>query len=167
MGRSDSVAYWVGSALIGVAVLVILVGPWRRLTVPRVALWIEERVPRLQYALVTAVDPATASAATGPLLDRQIASVSWSAETRRAIVRALAWPVLRQSRQSSFVVGAAWRFRWSGSNAHRSSVGHVHRVAERRVAVCSSVRNGACAGIRRWARAAGGVASVDRCAGRQ
>jgi len=91
-GRSDSVAYWVGSALIGVAVLVILVGPWRRLTVPRVALWIEERVPRLQYALVTAVDPATASAATAPLLDRQIASVSWSAETRRAIVRALAWP---------------------------------------------------------------------------
>ena len=91
-GRVDSAASWAGSALIGVVVLVILLGPWRRLTVPRVALWIEERVPRLQYALVTAVDPATASAATAPLLDRQIASVSWSAETRRAIGRALVWP---------------------------------------------------------------------------
>ena len=58
--RGDSVGGAAWLAVVGVAgvVLAVLLRPVRRLTVARVALWIEERVPRLQYALVTAVDPA-------------------------------------------------------------------------------------------------------------
>jgi hypothetical protein len=82
---------WVVTLGIAVAVLAALARPWSRLTVPRVALWIEERVPRLQYALVTAVDPVAAHGG-GKLLDQQIAAVPWQMETRRALTRALAWP---------------------------------------------------------------------------
>ena len=46
-GRLDGVAPWLAAAVIGAIVLGVLLMPWRRLTVPRVALWIEERVPRL------------------------------------------------------------------------------------------------------------------------
>ena len=93
-GRVDGVAPWLAAGVIGGIVLVVLLMPWRRLTVPRVALWIEERVPRLEYALVTAVDPAAERAPTTALLEQQIARVSWTAETRRAISRAVAWPAL-------------------------------------------------------------------------
>ena len=132
-GRADSGTYWAGSALIGVVVLVILLGPWRRLTVPRVALWIEERVPRLQYALVTAVDPATAAASTAPLLDRQIASVSWSAETRRAISRALVWPGVA----AIAAVGAlllAQRGAFAGVAATRAGAPSATSTASRNIA---------------------------------
>ena len=93
-GRLDGFAPWLIAAVIGGIVLVVLLMPWRRLTVPRVALWIEERVPRLEYALVTAVDPAAERAPTTALLEQQIARVSWTAETRRAVSRAVAWPAL-------------------------------------------------------------------------
>ena len=93
-GRVDGVAPWLAAGVIGGIVLVVLLMPWRRLTVPRVALWIEERVPRLEYALVTAVDPAAERAPTTALLEQQIARVSWTAETRRAVSRAVAWPAL-------------------------------------------------------------------------
>jgi hypothetical protein len=82
------------AAIAGVVVLVVSLLPWRRLTVPRVALWIEERVPRLEYALVTVVDPAGASAPTAPVLERHVTDVSWSAEARRAIGRALLRPTI-------------------------------------------------------------------------
>jgi hypothetical protein len=82
---------WAPVLAAAVAVLVMLGRPWSRLTVPRVALWIEEHVPRLEYALVTAVDPAAARADSS-LLEQRIAAVSWSAETRRATMRALLWP---------------------------------------------------------------------------
>jgi hypothetical protein len=85
-------AVWSIAALVFIAVLLWLVAPWRRLTVPRVALWIEERVPGLQYALVTAVDPAGSDARLAPALDEQVARVSWRAETRSAIARALVRP---------------------------------------------------------------------------
>src|SRR5690349_17322772 len=55
-GPDAPVAAWLVGAVVGGIVIAWLITPWRRLTVPRVALWIEERVPALQYALVTAVD---------------------------------------------------------------------------------------------------------------
>jgi hypothetical protein len=80
--------------LIAIAVLVAMLRPVRRLTVPRVALWLEERVPKLQYALVTAVDPAGEIGPALPALERQIEQISWAGETRRAAALAVRWPVV-------------------------------------------------------------------------
>jgi len=82
---------WLVAGLVGAVALALLIRPWSHLTLPRVALWIEERVPALQYALVTAVDPAgTGQAAT--FLEREIDRVSWDREAGRAMVRGLRWP---------------------------------------------------------------------------
>ena len=85
---------WIVAGVAAALVLGTLIAQWRRLTVPRVALWIEERVPRLQYALVTAVDPVARVGSTAPLLEDHVRGVSWSAETRRAISRSLVRPGL-------------------------------------------------------------------------
>ena len=82
---------WAIALAVAIVVLIALARPWSRLTVPRVALWIEEHVPRLQYALVTAVDPVTSREGSA-LLEHQIERVSWGGETHRAMARALAWP---------------------------------------------------------------------------
>ena len=79
---------WLVAGLVGAAALALLIRPWSRLTVPRVALWIEECVPALRYALVTAVDPA----GTGPgatFLEREIDRISWDREAGGAMARRL------------------------------------------------------------------------------
>jgi len=93
VGVSSSVPVWTVAGIIGGVVLGLLFRPWRRLTIPRVALWIEERVPSLQYALVTSVDPV-ASGPNAAALEYQIERVSWDAESRRAMTRAVSWPVV-------------------------------------------------------------------------
>lgn len=85
---------WTAAVVVAAATLAVLLRAWRRLTVPQVALWIEERVPRLEYALVTAVDPAAMTSPATPLLEREVARISWSAETRAAIGRALVAPAV-------------------------------------------------------------------------
>jgi hypothetical protein len=92
-GATNPALPWIAAMIVGAGVAAVAMRDWFRLTIPGVALWIEERVPRLQYALVTAVDPAGAGA-TGALLEREIEAVSWSREARNAIVKALRWPAL-------------------------------------------------------------------------
>lgn len=92
-GAATSAGLWLAAGLAGAIALALLMRPWSRLTVPRVALWIEERVPGLQYALVTAVD----SVATGPganFLEQEIERFSWHRQARVAMVRGLRWPAL-------------------------------------------------------------------------
>jgi hypothetical protein len=84
---------WIAASAVGMATLLVLMRPWTRLTVPRVAIWIEERVPALQYALVTAVDPA-GSGPGATLLEREVDRVSWDHEAGRFMARALRWPAL-------------------------------------------------------------------------
>jgi len=55
-----------------------------------VALWLEERVPELRYALVSALDAPHASLA----LEREVAAVQWSAVINRALSHALLPPLL-------------------------------------------------------------------------
>ena len=93
-GASTTAAVWALAAVAALAVLVQLSAAWRRLTVPRVALWIEERVPRLEYALVTAVDPVGSDALVSAALNERIAAISWQSETRRAVLRAVARPTV-------------------------------------------------------------------------
>ena len=91
-GVAAASVVWLLAGVAGAVALALLARPWARLTVPRVALWIEERVPALQYALVTAVDPVgTASAA---FLEREVDGVSWDREAARAMMRGLRWPAL-------------------------------------------------------------------------
>jgi len=87
-GVTTSSVVWLVAGLAGATALALLVRAWSRLTVPGVALWIEERVPALQYALVTAVDPAGAGPGA-PFLERQIERIVWDREASRAMVRAL------------------------------------------------------------------------------
>ena len=61
-------------------------------SVQAVALWIEERRPRLRYSLVTAVDPGLAGHAPG--LEPLFADVSWDGEVARAGWQALIRPLL-------------------------------------------------------------------------
>ena len=57
------------------------------------ALWIEERVPSLQYALVTALEPR--AVAVAPLLARQVENVRWeSTILPRALSRAVVPPIV-------------------------------------------------------------------------
>ena len=60
----------------------------------RVALWIEERVPRLRYALVTLADPDCASTSVRDALDRQVAGVDLAGVVRRATTHSLLLAVL-------------------------------------------------------------------------
>jgi hypothetical protein len=59
-------------------------------SLPVVALWLEERVPELRYALVTALDAPLPS----PALERDVAAVRWSAVVNRALGHALLPPLL-------------------------------------------------------------------------
>lgn len=73
----------------GLATLVVLL--WRRRFVwslPRVALWVEERAPELRYALVTAIDPRYADR-LGERLAPIIAQVDPGAFVRRTALRSL------------------------------------------------------------------------------
>ncbi len=92
-GGATTSVVWLVAGSVGALVLALLVKPWSRLTVPRVALWIEERAPALNYALVTAVDPAGMGPAA-PFLEREVERVSWDREARQAMVRGLRWPAL-------------------------------------------------------------------------
>lgn len=57
---------------------------------PVVALWLEERVPELRYALVSALDAPHSS----PALEREVAAVQWSPVINRALGHALVPPLL-------------------------------------------------------------------------
>jgi hypothetical protein len=81
-----------GSALLAGAAAMWLVyrkvrGPG--FDIPFVSLWIEERVPALRYALVTAIEPGAPTA-----IERSVATVDWNPATREAARRSLQWPLV-------------------------------------------------------------------------
>ncbi|MCC6318801.1 MAG: hypothetical protein IT361_14060 [Gemmatimonadaceae bacterium] len=99
-GVAHLVSRWLGAtetAAVLTALVVGLIGAtwegWRltggRLTPVRVSLWLEERAPGLEFALVSAVERGDAPAA---LLDR-IAAVDVNSTGWRAVHRALWWPL--------------------------------------------------------------------------
>ncbi len=63
------------------------------LTAERAALWLEERAPRLRFALVTAVGDDIAPPVRDAL-ERAIRAVSWEGPARSAVWRSLRWPAL-------------------------------------------------------------------------
>jgi hypothetical protein len=86
--------WWSAGAALGVVVAgIVAAAGVRRATVPRVALWIEERVPRLEYALVTAVE-LFGSGRSVDALEARVRQVTWRDEVRRALGRALVLPAV-------------------------------------------------------------------------
>jgi hypothetical protein len=82
----------VVALLAGVVLVALVLRRGRRVrSERRVALWLEERVPTLRYALVTLVDPATRDVDE---LERSVAGIDWRPTLRRASLRALAPPAL-------------------------------------------------------------------------
>jgi hypothetical protein len=80
---------WVAA---GVVMLVLLWQGRRTRSLISTALWIEERVPSLQYALVTALEPA--AEAVAPLLARDVERNRWESEILpRALARAALPPL--------------------------------------------------------------------------
>jgi hypothetical protein len=81
---------WAGAGLVMLGFL------WRgrrARSLSSTALWIEERVPSLQYALVTALEPGTGAAA--PLLAREVERTQWeSVILPRALARAALLPLV-------------------------------------------------------------------------
>jgi hypothetical protein len=76
------------AALASVAVLAALLLPLRVVrSLPRVALWVEERTPALRYSLVT-----VAEGARSPQLDAQALGVPWWTDAQRALLRSLVIP---------------------------------------------------------------------------
>lgn len=78
-----------------VATVAIAIALWWRRAVfeaDRVALWLEERHPELQYTLITAVD--TAAGGHRPELERQTESVGFERTAYRAAARLIVLPVL-------------------------------------------------------------------------
>ena len=74
------------SSILGVVVAAGLMWRARHLaSIPRVALWIEERVPALHYSLVTALEGKGAPFRDG--IERTVARESFGEVTRRAVVR--------------------------------------------------------------------------------
>ncbi|MBA3892054.1 MAG: hypothetical protein H0X64_16165, partial [Gemmatimonadaceae bacterium] len=92
------------SALRGTAILAAVVAgaaallPLRRgTTLPRVALWVEERRPDLRYALVTLAEREGEGQARGEhreLLEQHVETVRWEPLTRKALARAMLVPGL-------------------------------------------------------------------------
>lgn len=86
-GTDVSAVRWLARAA-GMAAVVLVLWRWRWVRDPqRVALWLEERAPELQYALVTRVEPRHARHAVE--LDRVIASVPLVQRTRGSLGRSL------------------------------------------------------------------------------
>jgi hypothetical protein len=81
---------WASAAAVALALL------WRgrrARSLASTALWIEERLPSLQYALVTSLEPPSATVA--PLLERQVENVRWeSTIIPRAVSRAILPPAV-------------------------------------------------------------------------
>lgn len=90
------VRQWVVPAVVAAGALAALVVLWRgrnARSLERVALYVEERVPALQFALATAVRPMTAPTHEGlQSLERAVAGVGARGALRPPVVRALAVP---------------------------------------------------------------------------
>ena len=79
------------AVLLALAALAFILWRGRKVReLPVVALWLEERVPELRYALLSALDAPHSS----PTLEREVAAVQWSPVINRALGHALLPPLL-------------------------------------------------------------------------
>ena len=81
-----------GSTLVGAAVFALLLWQNRGVRSPVVvALWLEEKIPALRYALVTLAEYSGGDSAA---LEQSVGQTTWSAPMRSSLLRQLGLPVL-------------------------------------------------------------------------
>ena len=93
VGASRAVRALVLPATIVLALAVLAYALWRGRRVRSlavVALWLEERVPALNYSLVSALESSTSSA----MLEREVSAVTWMPAVRHALGHALLPPLV-------------------------------------------------------------------------
>ncbi|HEU4630688.1 MAG TPA: hypothetical protein VFS08_13135 [Gemmatimonadaceae bacterium] len=90
--RVRGAALPVAAGVVGLLVALVLVVRDGRITTTRAALWVEERVPTLAFALVTAAEPRHATLV--PALAPRLGGIPWGALLRGAAVRALLPPAV-------------------------------------------------------------------------
>lgn len=117
------VALWAVGVTVGLLTVVALLWRGRHVrSLERVALWIEERAPALQYALVTAVDPRYVGE-RNPLrdaaADRAIDAVAVAPMLRRVAVRALGSALVGLA--LAVALAAMWPAGRLGVRHHRAS----------------------------------------------
>lgn len=96
VGLERSARVVVVPTALSLGALIAVVSFWRSrraLNLGAVALWIEERMPVLRYALVTALEPGAAGAALGDL-EHEVHRVRWATPVLRTAVWAVGRPVL-------------------------------------------------------------------------
>lgn len=101
-GALAALGFPAGASAARVAVLLLAVGMLvqallrgrRALQPERVALWLEEREPALQLALVTAIDPRVAGTPAAGRLERRLTSMPPQAMESSRAIRALRWPAV-------------------------------------------------------------------------
>ncbi|HWZ60707.1 MAG TPA: hypothetical protein VNW46_17115, partial [Gemmatimonadaceae bacterium] len=97
-------------AAVGCAALAIMAVLWRGRyagSMRRVALWVEEQAPALQYALVTAVDPQYSGTNDGART-AAVAAVNVGTMVGRAVIRTAGVPLLALA-AATFVPAASYR----------------------------------------------------------
>jgi hypothetical protein len=133
--RGWSVAF---AFLVGLSALAFRANALRALrSLPRVALWVEERTPSLRYALVTVADGVQSNA-----LEKQAVATPWWTDARRALLMSLVGPVAVAIGVSALVlwVPTFWNARAgdaasSGARAAREAAKVVDVLAVVHVAV--------------------------------
>jgi hypothetical protein len=114
---SVSASVRLASILAALATLGLLLWAARFVwSLPRVALWLEERLPELRYALVTAVDPRYATT-FGPLVEPVLSRANPAAVIRRTARRS-ALPAVVALAVAALAFGAVpagWRQRLAGT----------------------------------------------------
>lgn len=96
LGIERSARVAIVPAALAAGALVSVVSLWRArraLRLGAVALWIEERIPTLRFALVTAMEPRAAGVAL-PELERAVSNVRWRAPVAATALRAIGLPAL-------------------------------------------------------------------------
>ncbi|HEX6250891.1 MAG TPA: hypothetical protein VFZ56_05610 [Gemmatimonadaceae bacterium] len=130
----------IAALVAGVVVAAAVAWRWRWVSSrQRVALWLEERIPELQYALVTAIEPRFAE--LGPALEAQMHAAPMDVPVWRAARRALLPATLAVALGASAVaasstpgVVAALRDRGAGPAAAGSGAAPLEGVSVRIVA---------------------------------
>lgn len=137
--RSQSNVTAVHTVAVALGIVVAMGLLWRARAVRsprRVALWIEERVPQLQYALVTASDPAFAGA--GFAADRAPLD---AAVARAPIARAVTTPALRTPILGAVALLVATGALMLGSAPTRARIAVAQHAALERVGVSTPIPN--------------------------
>ncbi|MYE00516.1 MAG: hypothetical protein F4Y03_04445, partial [Alphaproteobacteria bacterium] len=138
-----SIAEWLNLLVLPSAVAVVVLVLWRHRHARsplRVALWLEEQIPELNYALVTLVDGSARNSSFSARVEQRIESVyrrsAWPAALSptgvgRHVLRSVA-PLAFAAALAQILLATGWTYGWalsSGAGAFSGQRAVVNRIA--------------------------------------